>query len=223
MHAATSQMFVPWPIPVPGQMTPRTMVEPAVRREREEHLDSRSPHEYLRRYAEGDDQAFGNLVAVLQPTALVQAARITGSRDDAADVVQEALWRIAQDPQSALAAASFIAWFTIMVRHLAIDVLRRRQRRERRHVGSAEHTASVAAQHDHGLQNAETRQRVALVLAQIPTKYRDLLVMREMEGQPAEAIATTIGIDYGTTRWRLHEARRLFRQAWLATYGEDHD
>jgi DNA-directed RNA polymerase specialized sigma24 family protein len=44
--------------------------------------------------------------------------------------------------------------------------------------------------------------------------------MREMEGLPAETIAGQIGIDYSTTRWRLHQARRLFRDAWINRFGE---
>ena len=62
---------------------------------------------------------------------------------------------------------------------------------------------------------------MAFILGALPEKYREILVMREMEGIPAEAIAEHIGVEYGTTRWRLHEARRLFREQWTATYGEE--
>ena len=56
---------------------------------------------------------------------------------------------------------------------------------------------------------------------EIQVEGKDLLIMREMEGMAAEAIAEQMKLDYGTTRWRLHEARRLFRMAWVARFGDE--
>ena len=71
------------------------------------------------------------------------------------------------------------------------------------------------------MEEHELRERVAQVLTDLPEKYRSIIVMREMEGTPAEDIAKAIGVDYSTTRWRLHQARLLFRQAWISRFGKE--
>jgi RNA polymerase sigma factor (sigma-70 family) len=171
----------------------------------------------IQRYAAGDQGAFDDLVREHQQAAYLAAWRIVGDGEAAHDTTQEAFLRVMRHHSQYDPARPFRAWLLSIVRNLAIDTLRRRRRfahpDQLRDLGSA----PVAP----ALEGVELRERVALVLADVPEKYRDILVMREMEGMPAEDIATQIGVDYGTTRWRLHQARRLFREAWIARFGEE--
>ena len=169
----------------------------------------------LRRHADGDRGAFAELVADHHGAAFATAARILGDADLAADVVQEAFLRVLRHGERFDETRPFRPWLLQIVRNLAIDALRRRRRHQ--DVDRLGDLAAPAA----GCDGVELRACVATVLADLPEKYRVLIVLRELEGVPAEAIAERIGIDYGTTRWRLHEARRLFRAAWISRYGED--
>lgn len=171
----------------------------------------------IRRYAAGDQQAFDELVREHQQAVYLAAWRIVGDGETAHDVTQEAFLRVMRHHTQYDPARAFRTWLLSIVRNLAIDALRRRRRFE--HPGQLQNLSSplVAAP----MEGVELRERVAAVLADVPEKYRDILVMREMEGIPAEDIATQIGVDYGTTRWRLHQARRLFREAWIARFGEE--
>ena len=174
--------------------------------------------ELVARFARGDDAAFAELVAAHQDAAFSFARRLLGDGELARDVVQEAFLRILRHHQNYDANRPFRAWLLHIVRNLAIDTLRRR-----RPQAGAEHLDQLAAQPlgPTASERDELRERVALVLAELPAKYRELIVMREMEGIRADEIAQVIGVDYGTTRWRLHKARELFRDAWRARYGED--
>ncbi|GDY11704.1 DNA-directed RNA polymerase sigma-70 factor [Planctomycetota bacterium] len=172
--------------------------------------------ERLRRFQAGDHQAFAELVAEHQALALAVANRITADRDAAADVVQEAFLRLVRHAGDYRPDRPFRPWFLHIVRNLAIDCLRRR-----RPLAAVEHlaeaTAPVVAD---ATERSELRVRVAAILSELPDKYRTILIMRELEGIPAEDIAEQIGVDYGTTRWRLHQARRLFRDRWIARHGD---
>ncbi len=54
------------------------------------------------------------------------------------------------------------------------------------------------------MEEHELRARVALVLADLPEKYRSIIVMREMEGVAAEDIQRAPSASTSsTTRWRL--------------------
>ena len=52
------------------------------------------------------------------------------------------------------------------------------------------------------------------VLQEVPSKYRRLLVLRDIEGFTSKEIAEVAGWNHATVRWRLHRARKLFRAAW---------
>ena len=170
----------------------------------------------LSRFAAGDERAFEHLVADHQDAAFGFARRIVGDGELARDVVQEAFIRVLRHHAHFTGGRSFRTWLLHIVRNLAIDGLRRR----RPHVSCEylDHLAEIGR--DVG-DSADLRARVATVLGELPEKYREILVMREMDGLPAEDIAVIIGVDYGTTRWRLHQARKLFREGWLARWPEE--
>jgi len=175
--------------------------------------------ELLRRWASGDEDAFAGLVRDHQDAAYRYARRMCGDHELARDLVQEAFLRVLRHHERLEPGHSFAAWLLHIVRNLAIDALRRRKTRSQ--VPYEDHLRDTAAGAvGNSLETAELRRRIATVLAELPDKYREILVMREMDGMPAEDIATIIGVDYGTTRWRLHKARTLFRTAWTARFGE---
>jgi RNA polymerase sigma-70 factor (ECF subfamily) len=171
----------------------------------------------LTRFAHGDRRAFDELVTEFQQIAYTAAWRILCDAEAAHDVVQEAFMRVLRHYTRYDHSKSFRTWLLSIVRNLSIDSLRRRHRFEHPDrldsVSAAPQGARMEAQ--------ELRERVAMVLDDIPDKYRSIIVMREMEAMPAEDIARAIDVDYSTTRWRLHQARQLFRQAWIARFGKE--
>lgn len=174
----------------------------------------------LLRFANGDDAAFSELVQRYQQLAYVVACRITLRDDLGLDVVQEAFLRCLRHRTRFDTGKAFKPWLLQIVRHLSIDALRVQRRIDAGTSASAAlERAATTDDPSAGTQRQELRSRVASVLASLPEKYRDILIMREMEDLPAEEIAKQINVDYGTTRWRLHEARRLFRAAWTTRFG----
>ncbi len=174
-----------------------------------------SAGELLRRYGAGDDAAFAELVRQYQDAAHAAAWRVLGDAHQANDVVQEAFLRVIEHRDRYTPERPFRPWLLAIVRNLSIDHLRRR-----RWHGEVEQLAGATAPpvvND----DADLRYRVALVLDDLPEKYRTLLSLRELDGVPAEELATRFNLDYNTTRWRLHQARKLFRSAWCERFGED--
>lgn len=171
----------------------------------------------LDRYHGGDESALDDLVDRYRETAFWVARYVVNDDEVAQDVVQEGFVRVLQrydryDPQR-----PFKAWFLQIVRNLAIDHLRRRR-------GQAGPDALdfIPTQADFsGLERQELGQRIQEILATLPEKYRELIRMRDIEGLGSDEIATIIDVDYGTTRWRIHQARKLFRQAWTSRFGAE--
>ena len=129
----------------------------------------------LARYGRGDAQAARELTARLTPLAFRVAVRMLGDRDEAEDVVQEAmlrLWRMAPDWRRGGARVS--TWLYRVAVNLCTDRLRRRRavalddvrEPEDGHPGVSERmiAADRAAALEAALQHLPERQRQAVVL-----------------------------------------------------------
>ena len=57
-------------------------------------------------------------------------------------------------------------------------------------------------------------QEVQKVLIDIPETYRTVLVLRDLEGFSTSEVAAVTERSEATIRWRLAEARRMFKEAW---------
>jgi RNA polymerase sigma-70 factor (ECF subfamily) len=171
----------------------------------------------LERYHAGDNAALDELVERYRTSAFWVSRYVVNDDDVANDVVQEAFVRVIERSDRYDPNRPFKAWFLQIVRNLSIDHLRRR-----RGVVGSEPLEYIPVHADFGaLERRELAQRIQEVMATLPEKYRELIRLRDVEGYGSDEIAQIIGVDYGTTRWRIHQARKLFRQAWVARFGEE--
>lgn len=178
--------------------------------------------ELIERACFGDEDAFASLVRKYQDRTVAIARHFVFEEESARDVAQEAFLRVYRnlhvyDPQM-----RFYTWFYRIVVHLAIDQLRRQRR-----VPQSVPDPSVADSVDYWgkrssrapgdrLEVMETRSHVKRILEKVPERYRQLLVLRDLEGFTSKEIAEIAGWNHATVRWRLHRARKIFRAAWEA-------
>lgn len=189
-----------------------------------------SDDELMRRAGRGDNAAFAALVARHLPRATALAIRITGSRSDAEEVVQEAFlrtWIKAPDWESQAAApgsspqgsgqggsgrgaAQFTTWFTRVLVNLCID------RRRRPQAAPLEAAAEVAASDPGGLETAaqkETSARVLSALGALPERQRAALTLCHWDGRTNLEAAEILDISVGALESLLVRARRALRVA----------
>src|SRR6202165_3682120 len=84
-----------------------------------------SDEERIRRCAEGDKRAFALLAPRHAARAIGLARRLTGSGDDAEEIVQEALLRVWVNAPRWRAEAAFRTWFYRIVVNLSFNRRRR--------------------------------------------------------------------------------------------------
>jgi RNA polymerase sigma-70 factor, ECF subfamily len=156
------------------------------------------------RSADGDQVAFGILVRRHAPFLVAFATRLTGSRADADDCVQEALitaWRRLPDLEDREKVRS---WLTTIVSRKATDRLRRR-----RPVDPVDDEAIVAVDDPERAAVASSQmQALSRVLAGLPEELRVVWVLREVSGYSYDEIARDTGESAATVRGRLARARR---------------
>jgi RNA polymerase sigma-70 factor, ECF subfamily len=175
-------------------------------------------HHLIAASREGDTAAFGVLVRRYQDRLYRTAARLVDNPEDARDVVQEAFLHAFQALGTFKGDALFFTWLYRIAVNTAISL--RRKRKPVASIHAAPSTRDAAEPLDsndhnrpgHALEQAEQEQRIRRALAQLSVEHREVLVMKDMEGQKYEAMAEALGVPIGTIRSRLHRARLELRE-----------
>ena len=139
---------------------------------------------------------------------------LTGSDADAEDVVQDA----------ALRAHRFFdhtpvhdarAWFLQIVRHRAHTFLARESRFAPLEDGPELADPSPGPQTQ--LESAVSAMELEAALESLPVKFREVLVLRELEALSYRELATILAIPEGTVMSRLSRAREALRHTLTRT------
>jgi RNA polymerase sigma-70 factor, ECF subfamily len=160
----------------------------------------------------GDAAALNRLLADARPRLYAVALRIVRDRDDAEDVVQEALVKVCRSLTRFEGRASFSTWLHRIVVNAALDRLRRAGVRRERVVDDDERRDSPVQMVDEQtperiVDRRETGAIVRGALARLSPAHRDVLVLRELEGESYRDLARLVRCPVGTVMSRLHHAR----------------
>lgn len=162
----------------------------------------------------GDSGAFGQLVQKYQDRLFNTVIHVTGSREEAEDVVQDAFVQSFLKLESFQRNSAFYTWLYRIAFNVAIS--RRRRRRPTlsvettREVSGSEPVDASEAASDR-LERQERASQLQAALAELTEEHRLILVLREMEGLCYERISEILDLPVGTVRSRLHRARTQLR------------
>jgi RNA polymerase sigma factor (sigma-70 family) len=155
----------------------------------------------------GDPAAIHDLLLRTHPDVSRFARSVCATPEDAEDAVQEALWYATQHLATLRVAAAFTSWVFQMVKHACYRVIRRRTRET-----AVLHLAEASLEHTLPDQTALACD-VSAAIAALPPSYRQVLIMRDLQGMTAPAVAATLAISVAAVKSRLHRARCLVRAA----------
>jgi RNA polymerase sigma-70 factor, ECF subfamily len=167
--------------------------------------------------ARGDDQALALIVRAYHDRVYRFGLRVCRDGYDADDAVQEAFTKLAKRPDVAR-DPSALSWLMSVVRNACLRMLRP-FRRERRFLGErvecAELGASEQVDPERALERWELVQSVHAAIAALERPYREVLVMRDLEGLSGQQTCEVLGIELATMKTRLHRARTRLREELL--------
>jgi RNA polymerase sigma-70 factor, ECF subfamily len=162
---------------------------------------ARDPDEPLvRRAQRGDRFAFERLVDRHQHRLFTLAARVTGSRDDAADVVQETFVRAWVSLARFHGRSLFSTWLYRICVNAAHD------ERERRRPAPAAVDAALPDARDR-FADRELSGALQAALGALEAPYREVVVLHDVLGCPYAEIAEIAGVAEGTVKSRLFRGR----------------
>lgn len=160
------------------------------------------------------------------------AMRITGSREDAEEAAQDALWTAARKIGMFKGESAFGSWIYRITANAAYQKLRTR-RQKSAEIGIDDVLPSLDDDGRHfepmddwsnrvdaqALQG-ELRRVLQEAIDGLPDEYRTALVMHDVEGLSNPDIAETLGISLPAVKSRVHRSRLYVRKK-LADYLKD--
>ena len=139
---------------------------------------------------------------------------LTRSDQDAEDVVQEAYLRACQF-FGGFHGTDARPWLLAIIRNTAYTWLEKNRPRRRVVTFDEQQHGGPAAEPDPQalLLRTEDRQLVRQALEELPVEFREVIVLRELEGLAYKQIAGITGVALGTVMSRLARARERLQRA----------
>lgn len=156
----------------------------------------------------GDRQAFDRLYEAYKDTLLRMACLVSGSMDDAEDIVQETFVKCYLNISSLRDPAGFRSWLYQILYRTAYACAKKKKREiPDEHAGLQEDDTNGMTSLDYVLQS-ETQRMVHTAVHSLQFKQRAVVVLFYYNDIPIREIARILGTTEGTVKSRLFTARK---------------
>ena len=183
----------------------------------------RNEAELIRRVGAGDKEAFYELVRPYERAVYTAAMSILNNQADAEEVAQEAVLKAFSNLSRFRGEAKFSTWLV----QITINEARLKLRKDRRHLYESVDEPRSDEEGDYfpkdyadwrevpseALQRKELRDALKRAMAALPQKYREVLVLRDIQHLSIEETSQVLGISAGNVKTRLLRARLQMRDA----------
>lgn len=172
-----------------------------------------SVEDLVRQAQEGDPRAFEQVYHRTSERIYALCLRMSGNAQQAEELVQDVYVRAWERLGSFRGDALFTTWLHRLTVNLVLQDRRSRGRRKAREV-----TSSDLERYGRAARTAMPGTRVDLerAIAALPTKARQVLVLRDVQGYKYNEIAEITGVSLGTVKAQIHRARGLVQEALKA-------
>ena len=169
---------------------------------------------------DGDSEAFRALVERHSRAVFRLAHRMTGSAQDAEDVVQETFLKAYRQLSRFESRANFSTWLHRIAVNCSIDLLRSRPHREAGHdeadldqLGRDERGQAAQPSPERLMLSTEVQDRVTTAMSTLSAMERAAFALRHFEGQSIEEISQALGLKANATKHSIFRAVKKMRVA----------
>jgi RNA polymerase sigma-70 factor (ECF subfamily) len=175
----------------------------------------------------GDRVALERLLARHQPRVYRFGLKMCRDAEDAKDVLQETLLAVARGLKDFRGASSVSTWLYTIARSFCIKKRRRskfapeaEESLDAREPGEeARQLPDPARPPDESLAGRQVEAALEAAIAALEPMYREVLVLRDVEGLSAPEVAEVMGLSVEAVKSRLHRARVAVREAVAPVLG----
>jgi len=169
--------------------------------------------ELIARFQQGDNYAFDLLVKRYKDPLLNFVFRFLGNASEAEDVVQETFLRLFKNKHYYKEIAKFSTWIYTIAGNLAKTELRKRKRKKffSIHQHAPEDRDFELPDTDATPEEATdaqiTDQIIQTAINKFSPKFKEVIILRDIQGFSYEEISEVINVPLGTVKSRVNRAR----------------
>jgi len=177
----------------------------------------------IRRVQAGDAEAFYQLVRPYERAVFLAAVAIVKNDADAEEVAQEAILKAFKGLGRFREEAKFSTWLI----QIAINEAKMKLRKDRRHLYESIDQGQQSDDGDYipkdfadwreipsqALERRELRDALTTALVSLPEKYREILILRDVNHLSITETAQILGLSEANVKTRLSRARLQMRDA----------
>ncbi|HVK49536.1 MAG TPA: sigma-70 family RNA polymerase sigma factor [Pseudobacter sp.] len=154
-------------------------------------------------FRQGEEKAVKHIFERFHKELVAFATRITGSRDEAQDIVVEAFLKILPKAQNFASILNIRAFLYVVVRHASYEWVGKQEAAEKKqqafaYLQQAEITPAQEAVMDNEEMVARTLQLVYGYIEQLPPQEKKVFVMKVIQHKSADEIADEMNISKKT-------------------------
>lgn len=190
-------------------------------RDRQRDEDRAADTEMLRLVLAGDTTAYRGLVEKYQGRVYSMVYGMLRNREDARDITQDAFVKAYNHLNNFRLESSFYTWLYKIAMNLAIDLVRKKKRRNNtsfeEEIGTRGEDGGLSELHhadgpSKALERKQLHARILDALDHLPEDQRQAILLRELEGLSYKEIADVMDIPEGTVMSRLFYARKKLQK-----------
>ena len=177
-------------------------------------MSAENDRELVKRFQNGDENAFNELVRKYQKPVYQIARRLLGSHEEAQDLSQEVFIKAYRGLAGFRSEAGFFTWLYRITVNSALNVLRKKKLRQ---ILSLEHIGfSIASREpapDQQMTNEETLNAITRAIDRLPKQQKIVFTLRHDQKMAHKEIAEILNRDIGTVKANYHHAIRKLKKA----------
>ncbi len=165
----------------------------------------------------GDPKAVDSLLALHQQPLYRFGLRMCGNEADARDVLQETLIAALRGLPQFRGDAELSTWLYQLARSFCLKARRRRAGEPSQFDAlegeeAPDRLVRGRAAPEQRAQARELSEAISSALLALPEKYREAVILKDVEGLSAEEAAKVVGVDLAAFKSRLHRGRGELRE-----------
>ena len=186
-----------------------------------ENLEPRTDEELMNLCVEGSEEAFRELMRRFQPRIVNVVYRYINDPVRAEEIAQEVFVRVYVHRERYRRTARFSTWIFTIALNLTKNEIRHRVRHSR--VMSLDALTELGSSvgfflrergkgPDEKVEERELQDIVNKAIVELPPKYRDAVILRDLEGLSYEEVSDILSIPGGTVRSRINRGRLILKK-----------
>ncbi|MBR4874321.1 MAG: RNA polymerase sigma factor [Clostridia bacterium] len=180
-------------------------------------------NELILRCKKGDAESFSQLIMPYEKKIINYAYRMLNDESDAEDAAQEALLKAWNKIDSFSGNSRFSTWLYTILNNVCLDILRKKKRTgefsrvsiNQSNTDDEEYEIQIEDTSDGPFEQyrkKEAGKALEKAISELPQKYKEVILMRDIEGLEYDEIAKVINASLGTVKSRISRGRGALRK-----------